>query len=345
MNHLLGKPIIYILFVMFALLSCTGEKKEEAKSMEQLQKEEGIPVKIQKVSEQNFVKYLTFFGKFRGSKETTIGAMIGGRIEKILVRPGSYVKKDQVIIEFPEDSPASQYQQAQSAYEMSKKTYERMKSLYSKGEIAQAQFDGAETKYLVDKRNFETMKDMLKLDAPYDGTITEFMVHEGDNVKAKTALFTIAQLNKMKIRVWISDSERMQIKKGMPVLATATGSTFKGKVSDISLSVDPFKQSFYADLEFDNRNRKILSGTTADIKIITYENGKAITVPRNIVRRESDQSFIFIADGKKAVKKTISLSNESGVLYEIGSGLQVGDLLIIKGSARLLDGTKINVVN
>ena len=345
MKSLILKSALYILASMLLFSACSKEEAAETKSMEQIQREKGIPVTVEEVKPHKFTTYLTFFGQFKGLKQTIVGSMIGGRIEHILARPGAFVKKAQVIIEFPEDSPASKYQQAKSAYEMSKKTYERMKALYAKGEIAQAQFDGAETKYMVDKRNYEITKDMLKLDAPYDGTITELMVHEGDNVKQKTPLFTIAQLHKMKIRIWLSDEERMIVKKGMTAIATVNGNDYYGKVDELSLSADPFKQAFYADLIFDNRNRKILPGTIADIKIITYENDKAITVPLNIVHREGKETFVFIADGQKAVKKIVSIKNESGIRYEIGSGLKAGDPLIVKGGARLIDGTKINVVD
>ena len=345
MKSFILKSSFYMLIILLSFSACTKEEKEETKSMEQIQKEKGIPVTVTKVAPQKFTTYLTFFGKFKGNKETIVGSMIGGRIEQILARPGTFVKKDQIIIRFPDDSPASKFQQARSAYEMSKKTYERMKVLYEKGEVAQAQFDGAETKYMVDKRNYEITKDMLNLDAPYDGTITELKVHEGDNVKQKTPLFTIAQLHKMKIRIWLSDEERMIIKKGMRAIATVGGKEYHGKVGELSLSTDPYKQAFSADLMFDNRNKKILPGTIADIKIITYENDKAVTVPRNIVRRNGDETYVFISDGQKAVKKVITIKNESGILYELSSGLQPGDPLIVKGGARLIDGTKINVVN
>ena len=336
--------LILIIPAVIYLAGCSGEEQSKPKSMEEIQKEEGIPVVIQKVEPQKFVKYLTFFGKFRGIKETTVGAMIGGRIDKILVRPGDYVKKDQIIIEFPEDAPASKYQQAKAAYENSKKTYERMKALYEKGEISQAQFDGAETKYLVDKRNYETMKDMLHLDAPYDGIITEILVHEGDNVKAKKPLFTIAKLNKMKIRIWLSEKERMQVRKGMKVLATVAGKTFTGKVEDLSLSVDPMKQAFYADLIFNNSKGEIMAGTTADVKIITYENDNAITVPRNLVKPEGTKYFVFVKNGDKAKKQFVTIKNYNEIYYEIDSGLNPGDLLITQGSSRLTDGIKIKVV-
>jgi membrane fusion protein, multidrug efflux system len=342
------KFLFYFTLVFVATVigftGCSGEEKKESKSLEQIQKEEGIPVTVEKITQQKFDKKLTYFGKFKGDRETIIGAMIGGRVEKINYRPGDNVKKNDVIIEFPEDSPSSQFQQAQSGYENSTKSFERMKALYEKGEIAQAQYDGVETKYLVDKRNFETMKDMLKLDAPYNGTITELMVHEGDNVKSETALFTIAKLDKMKIRIWLSDSERMTIKKGMKAIATVEGKTFVGKVSELSLSVNTMKNAFYADLVFKNNKREIFAGSTADIQIITYEKEKTIVITRNLVKDDSGKKYVYLADNNKAEKRYITISNENGIGYEIESGLVVGDNLIVKGSSKLNDGTKIKVI-
>ncbi len=347
MHIKLGSIIAISLSIVLSgalLSSCSSKDEDGSKSMEQIQKEEGLPVVVQPVQVQKFETYLTFYGPFKGLQETIVGAMIGGRIDKILVKPGSLVKKDQVIIRFPEDSPASQYQQAKSAYENSKKTYQRMKALYDAGEIAQAQYDGIATKYSVDKRNYETMKDMLELDAPYDGVLTELMVHEGDNVKSKTPLFTIAQLNKMKIRIWLSDSERMRIKKGMPVLAHAGGKTFAGVVNELSMSVDPMKQAFSADLIFDNPNHEILPGLTADVKVILYENKEAVVVPRSLVKKNDTESYVFLAKDGKALQQKVTITHESGIFYEIGSGLKAGDPLIIKGNARLNDGSKIKVV-
>ncbi len=339
----------YLLVLGFVLSTgflngCGSQKQNGSKSMEEIQKENGLPVVVEQIKPRVFEKYITFFGKFKGFKETTVGAMIGGRIDHITVQPGAKVKKDQIIIRFPEDAPASQYQQAKAAYENSRKSYQRMKALYEKGEIAQAQFDGIQTRFKVDKRNYEIMKDMLQLDAPYSGVVTEIMVHEGDNVKAKTPLFTIAQLNKMKIRIWLSDSERKLIQKGMKVLATTNGRTYPGYVSDLSLSVDPMKQAFSADLIFDNPNGRILPGLTADVKVVLYKNEKAIVVPRNLVRSENSEKYVFLAVNGKAKRQNISIKNESGIFYEIDRGLTTGDSLIIKGNARLTDGIKINVV-
>ncbi len=330
--------------LQFAVSSCSGKEEAKSKSMEEIHKEEGMPVVVKKITPARFETKLKFIGKFKGYRETIVGAMIGGRIDKILVKPGDKVKENDIIIEFPTDEPGSQYIQAKAAFENSQKTYNRMKALYEKGEISQAQFDGIETKYLVDKQNFSTVKDMLKLIAPYDGTITNLMVHEGDNVKGKAPLFAIAQLNKMRIRIWITAKEKSEMKKGMKAFATVNGKVFEGKVSDLSVGMDPMKQAFYADLIFNNKNGDIQLGEIADVDVVTYENDSAVVVPRNLVFKDGKGKYVFVANGDKAAKRYVTVANENGVGYEIAKGLKSGDPLIVAGAAKLDDGIKIKPV-
>jgi multidrug efflux pump subunit AcrA (membrane-fusion protein) len=47
--------------------------------------------------------------------------MVGGRIERIRAKVGDNVAKDQVIIEFADDNPGLQYQQAKTASKMQRR--------------------------------------------------------------------------------------------------------------------------------------------------------------------------------------------------------------------------------
>ncbi len=343
------KNILSVLLINIAIIlfvsGCGGDdNKTSSKSIEEIQREEGIPVVVEVVKKKPFAKQMSFFGTLEGIKQTVVGAMIGGRIEKINFRPGSYVRKGDVIIEFPEDSPASQYQQAKAAYEVSRKNYERIKALYEAGETSKANFEGIEAKYLVDKRNYETMRQMLFLDAPYNGVITEMMVNEGDNVKAKTPLFTIAQLHKLKTKIWLSPEEVRYVKKGMPVKAKYNGKTFKGKIQNVSVGVDPFKQAFSATVVFDNKSGDLRPGLTLEVIVLVYENKETIIVPLNLIKHDVKGDFVFVDSNSKAIKKYVKKGERSGLVTEITEGLDLGDSLIIKGAERISEGSKIKVV-
>jgi RND family efflux transporter MFP subunit len=200
------KPLISMTLI-FTFLFLSGCSKDDDAKNSNSEKDNAIPVVIKKVEGQKFTKSLSYFTQLRGVKETTEGAAIGGRIEKINYEVGSRVKKDDIIIEFPDDSPASQYRQAETAFNNSLKNYERTKVLLNAGEKSQANFDAVEAKYLVDKSNYETQHKMIFIKAPYDGIITGMTVNEGDNVKAKDPLFSIANLNQITCKIWAPAEE------------------------------------------------------------------------------------------------------------------------------------------
>lgn len=329
---------------IFLLLQSCGKDEQTSKSMAQIQEEEGVPVKIAIVKLEPFKKYLSYFSKLTGLKEATRGAMVGGKIEKINFKVGDYVKEDQVVVQFPTDQPGAQYEQAKSTFEIAEKTYERMKALLETGETSQASFDVAETQYLVAKSNFRAAKDMIFIDAPFDGYLVDMKVNEGDNVKKDAYLFTISQLNRMKAKVWVTDKEIGLIKKGMNAEITYNNKTYPGKVTDVSLGIDPMTQAFYAEIEFPNPSMELKNGLTIETKILVYENKKAIVIPRNLVQNDEKGTFVFIEGNGKAIKRYITNGMDSGIEYEVKNGLDEGDRLITQGATQLNDGDKVNVI-
>lgn len=341
------KSYFALLFLIFAVVlnSCGEGQKEEAKSMEQLRKENGVPVKITKIDTTVFEKSLTYYATLKGSKEQTKAAMMGGRIKAVKASVGSYVKDGQVIVEMPTDEPGTQYQQAKLAFENSKKTYERMKALLEAGETSQQNYDNVKTQYEVAKENFESVYKMLFIEAPFDGIITQTYVNQGDNVAAKDPLFTISQLNEMRARIWCSEEEISYIKKGEPAYLKSNGKDIKGYVSEVSLAMVPQRQAFYAEVTFKNQDKLLKSGITSEIYVKIYENPNAIILPDNVILKEGNKRFVFLNDNGKAVKRYIETGKRNGMDVEITDGLNPGDIVITEGLNLLEDGVKVNVIN
>jgi len=335
---------ITILLLGFIVSGCGSKNNEEAKSMEQIQSEEGIPVKVETVAYKPFQKYLSFYSKITGIKEATKTAMTGGKIEKINAAVGDYVKEDQVIVEFDIDNPSLQYEQAKTSYENAEKNYERQKTLLEAGETSQASFDGAETQYLVSKRNFESLKQMLFVESPLDGRVVDVTVNAGDDVKKDARLFTVAQTNIMRSKIWVSEKEIVLIKKGMKAVANYNDKEYPGRITGVSLGIDPSRQSFYVEAEFNNSKNTLMNGVTAEIKVLVYENPKAIIIPRNLLMKDEKGYYLFTENNGKAVKVYAENGHESGIYYELSKGLKPGDRLIVKGADQLENGTTVKVI-
>ncbi len=338
--------LLAVLASVFVQSCNKTETKVESKSMEEIYAEEGAPVVVETIDSTEFRKTLSFFATLRGAKEAIERSSVGDVIVKINYDVGNYVKKGDVVVEFPDDNPTLQYEQAKVGLENAKKTYDRMKALLEAGQTSQQNFDNVEANYLVQKRNFESMKQMIFVEAPISGVITELYVKEGDNVGPGAELFSVAQTGTVKAKAWATEDEVAKIKVGMSAFIIPNGDTVRGRVTEVALAMDPQRRAFGVETTFPNKKNYLKSGVTADIQIITYENPSAIVIDRNYVQTASDGSnFVYLAEGDKSVKRTVRLGESQDVEVEIIAGLNPGDQLIVQGLNLIEKYDKIRVEN
>jgi RND family efflux transporter MFP subunit len=347
MKSIRMKNLIIIITLLavsaLGLQSCKKEEVAPPKSMEDLRAENGIPIEVKTIETEVFNVELGYFSKMEGFRQATKGASVGGKIEKVNVVVGQSVKEDDILIQFPLDHPGVQYLQAKTGFENAEKTEKRFKKLLDAGETSQANYDNVETQYKVSKQNYQAAHKALFVEAPFDGVVTHLNVNQGDGVKSEAPLVTIAQLDRMRTKVWLSDSEVTQVKKGMKARCQWGGKEFYGTVREVALAIDPKMQAFYAELIFNNGKRELKSGITTDTYITIYSNKEAIILPVNLVKKEGDTQYVFVLEGDTPKKRTVKTGRKSGLDVEITEGLQAGDILITKGLSLVSEGVKVLV--
>ena len=335
--------IILSLVVLIAVIFTGCSRSEEkARNFEQIYDNKGIPVKVKEIKSEIFTRNLTYNATLKGNEESIASAKVGGKIEKVHIEIGDEVEKDQVIMEFPEDIPGANYRQAKSGYELAKKSFERLQNLYKIGGISKQKLDSAETQLEVSKANWDAAQQLLKIRAPIAGTVIDIYVNETDNVKAKTALAIISRSDKMKAKIWATEAEICQIKKGMKATAFWNGNELNGRVTKVPLAKNQMNNAFGVDLVFDNSKKICKSGVVSKIKITVYENKEAIVVPRKYVRNDSKGQFVYIAKENRSKKRYLEIGNSNGN-FEIIGGLEIGQKLITEGSNYIKNDSKIAI--
>lgn len=336
--------IMIILLMIGFLFSACDEEKIESKNMEQIYREEGVPVKVVKVEKKAFERELTYNTILSGIMESSASAMMGGRIEKVLVKVGDFVKKDQVIVTFPMDSPSTQYYQVKVAFENSKNTFERYEKLYKVGGISAQDLDNVKTQYEVNKANWDAVKKMVKVLAPISGYVTKINVKESDDVRKETTLATIADLRKLKASINVAEDEIGDISVGTKATANWQGNIIEGKITQVAMAMDPMTQSFNADIVFNNSERKVKAGVTADVLISGGTSSESITVERKNIIKRGDDFVAFIAENNVAKERIIKVGKSSGLFIEVVDGLNKNDLMIVEGQMFLENNTKIKII-
>ncbi len=335
--------ITLLTLLMIMILSGCG-KKAISKNMEQIQKEEGIPVRITEIQPTTYVQTNTYNATLSGIEESVVKSMVGDVVVKINAKVGDYVKKDQIIVTFPQDTPGAQYIQASTAYQNAKTTFERMQRLFAQGAISQQDMDNVATAYRVSEANLNTSKNMINVRAPFSGYVTSLYINVGDQVNPGADLFTISNTSRYKAVIWIPDSEIQSMKKGLKAVARWNEEELTGTLSSIAMAMDQNKKAFRAEVVFNSKTKYVASGITVEIQINTITIPNTIVVDRNTLSEADNKLYAWIVNNNKAVKKEVQPGHNNGIEYEIKSGLNSGDMLITEGISMVYEGCLVKIM-
>jgi len=182
--------------------------------------------------------------------------------------------------------------------------------------------------------------------APFAGVVGDVPVHIGDYVSPTTILTTVDDNTQLEAYIYVPADRASQIRIGLPVeITTAEGTPItSAKVYFVSPQVDNTLQAILVKAKIDTkpgvlRNDQLLRA------VVTWSTAPAPTVPVLAVSNIGGQQFVYIAENKDghyiAVQKTVQLGGTVGNSYEVKSGLQAGDKVIVSGMQLLVTGAPV----
>lgn len=343
------KRIVLSILLIFLLVSCSkDEEVKEVASISKMQESKGTPVRVTTVEMGDLEKWSDYSSVLEGSEQTTVFGMLNDELEKIHVKIGDKVQKDQVIAQFAQDTPEAKYKQAKINLDTVEKTYNRMKKVFESGGISRQEFDNIEAQYKVAQENLNSTKKMVYVKAPISGIVVDVIAKEGRRISPADPVCKIARFNNLKTTVYVDEKDINYYTKGQKVFVkwdALKGEKFEGTIKKISLSADPEMRGFAVEIDIPNPDNKLRPGIFVDIEIRIEDIKNIISVPRQTILKEGEKEYVYIIESGKAVKKYIETGIENGTKIQVTAGLNIGDALVYEGHNILSNGNKVKVVN
>ena len=287
-----------------------------------------------------------------------------GRVAAVLVTLGDKVTRGQKLLVLDSlelGELKARYLQAAAKVHLTEVNYQREKRLFEANIAPQKDLIAAETSYQEAIINFKACQDLLRLHglspqeierlkeepdavkstfpiiSPINGEIIErHKAFVGEMVGPQTELFTIADLSTVWVIVDIYEKDLARIKKALPAVVTVAaypGGTFHGVITYISPLLDASTRTVKARVEIDNQQGKLKPEMFANISILTEERQRVLTIPKEAVQTDGENSFVFVVLGKgKFEKRIITLGRETETLAEVSGGLKENEVVVTKGS-------------
>jgi membrane fusion protein, multidrug efflux system len=337
------QPVIFAVVLALILSGCSAPPVKTAfKSMEQIQKEEGIPVRTSELRKAVFSAYLKYPATLRARSESTASSMLSDVVREVHFNVGDYVEKDRVVVSFSRDNSA--YIQAKASFDNAAASYERNKTLFESKGIAQQTIDNVKTQYEIARSAYASARDSIDVRAPISGYLTRLNVQTTDNVRKDDPLFTVSNLADIEARIWVSPSEIAFVRQNQRAVLDWNGKPMTGKVKQISLIMDSQKKASLVTVSFSNQGTTLTSGMSADVSIETYRNPEALVVDRKTMTKDPGGYAAFVAVDGHAEKRQLTLGREQGFQVEVLKGLNAGEALITEGAQTVSDGSKIRII-
>jgi RND family efflux transporter MFP subunit len=312
---------------------------------------------------------LTLPGTLQGINEATVYARSNGYIVRWTRDIGSSVVQGELLAEItaPEiDQELSQaiaaQQQAASSESLAKSTAERWKSLREKDAVTQQDLDERQSAYLQAQANLassqanvarlKNLQGFNRVVAPFTGVITSRNIDVGDLVNAGNggagrALFSIAQLDPLRLYVFVPQIYASQVKVGDQVkvgLAEHLGEEYEGSIARTARAIDTATRTMQVEIRVPNPKNALIAGSFVQVMLPIQQDGSALIVPTNVLLFRADGPRVAIVDAQGHVRmRTVKLGTDFGSSVAVLSGVGADDRLVLNPADSLADGDVVTL--
>ena len=319
---------------------------EQISSLEQQLKAEGKiqekfhSVGLTEIKIAPFSHFIDLQGRVDASESVAATSKIPGTLKKVLVDNGDNVRSGQLIAQLEDAVILKNLAELEGSLAVATDLYERQKTLWDQNIGSEVQYIQAKNNKESLERSIETLKEnwaMTKIYAPTSGTVDMVMLKQGQAISPGMPLCNILNLHDLKIVGAVTESYAAKVKQGdiVKVYFPDLDKEITTKISYVSKSINTVNRTFIVECDLNKGDYR--ANQIAVMRIVDYNNPKAITIPVNLIQTGEEGDFVVLAN-KTEVERQATVQKvqiQQGQNYngyvEIISGLKEGDLVISTG--------------
>ena len=184
--------------------------------------------------------------------------------------------------------------------------------------------------------------------APIGGVIQTRTIETGQYVQAGYVMATLLRSDPMLLRFQVEPAEAPRLKLGMSANITMRETTraFTATITLVAGSADPVTHMVpvTGEIKDDGHKYWLRPGSFCDVAIDLEAQREAPLIPRTAARATDHGYVAYVVEGDVARERplTLGMSTRDGWI-EVRTGLQKGDVLVVRGAEAHSDGAKVRI--
>ncbi len=340
-----------------------------------------VAVEVAKVKIGDVEEKLSYVGSLLADASVTVAPKVSGRVEKVLVKVGDWVREGQVLAVLDKEELTEEFNEAQASlkvYEATligkeaelkdqKRKLDRSKILLERTLIAREEVDTLETQVLSANARVELTKAQVtqmksRLDSarirlkytevisPFAGYVGKRFIDRGALVNSNTPLMTIVDISSVKVNIAVVESDYRKISPGQVAAITVDaypGRRFQGKVARMAPVLDQETRTAAVEIELRNPGGDLKPGMFARAEIVAQRRSGVLLVPKGAQVQSQDGYGVFkiLGDGDRVGLVAIKPGLGQRGWVEVQGGLKEGDRIVTLGSNLLRDGQRVMIID
>ncbi len=328
-------------------------------------------VAVAKAGREDLYKEVTIPAEFRPYEEVALHAKVSGYVKEMNVDFGDKVKAGQLLatLEVPElqdelHNAIATEQKAEADYTNANLIYMRLTAVNRDHPnlVAQQDLDTAEANdhttaaaiaaAKADREKYQTLVAYTKITAPFDGVVTRRYADPGTLIQAGTASDTQSMplvrvsdnyLLRLDFPVTVDYVKDIVLNDPVEVrVESLGGKTFTGNISRFTHKVDDNTRTMITEIEVPNPDLELVPGMYASVVLKVEKRSQALASPTEAVAGAKKDTVYVVTPNHEIEERTVALGLETPDKYEVLSGLNEGDLVVLGNRTQFQPGQKVD---
>lgn len=183
--------------------------------------------------------------------------------------------------------------------------------------------------------------------APMSGFVSAKSLHEGQIISMNAPVITLQNAKSVDAEINVTESVISRLEVGTPARISVRSAGVEGLEGTVSLinTTKNEKGMYTVQINIPNDDDILKIGMFADITLTTASLDDIVTVPSDSIMQKDGEMYVYVRNGDIAEKRVIKEGLSDDENTQIISGVNVGDIVIVKGKEYLSEkNNRITVV-
>ncbi|MBA6068556.1 MdtA/MuxA family multidrug efflux RND transporter periplasmic adaptor subunit [Pseudomonas mosselii] len=334
---------------------------------------EAVPVRVEPVRVGDFPLYYKALGTVTATNTVNVRSRVAGELVKVHFKEGQQVKAGDLLAEIDPRSYRIALQQAEGTLAQNQAQLKnaqvdlaRYKGLYAEDSIAKQTLDTAEAQVgqfqgLVKTNQAQVNEARLNLEftqirAPISGRVGLRQLDLGNLVAANdtTALVIITQTQPISVAFTLPETQldtvlaRYRSGASLPVEAWDRGDQklqSTGVLGSLDNQIDVATGTLKFKGTFQNTDHALFPNQFVNVRLLADTLKQVVLAPAAAIQFGNDGTFAYVVNAENTINvRKLKVGASDGENTVIVEGLAAGERLVLEGTDRLREGTKVDVV-